>query len=250
MNINQTYVLNFSANRQDSWNEYLAGLIDGDGSLLVSKKGYPRLEITMDSRDKNALEDVQQKLGGFVRSRSGAKAYRYRLHNKVGILGLIQRINGRLRNSQRVPQLQKICHLYNIAYKEPSPLTRDSAWFAGFFDADGTVGYSIKRGYPQLVISVSNKYEIDLLPFREVFGGFVRKDSATNSYKWDIYSQKDILLFSDYLLQNFAQSHKKKKLFMVKQFYVLKKNKAYSQKASFLLQEEWRLFEREWGMFE
>ena len=30
-----------------SWNEWLAGLIDGDGSLLISKAGYASCEITM-----------------------------------------------------------------------------------------------------------------------------------------------------------------------------------------------------------
>ena len=30
-----------------SFNEYLAGLIDGDGSLLISKAGYASCEITI-----------------------------------------------------------------------------------------------------------------------------------------------------------------------------------------------------------
>src|SRR5690606_7969814 len=32
------------------WNQWLAGLIDGDGCFLLSKKGYASLEITMDIR--------------------------------------------------------------------------------------------------------------------------------------------------------------------------------------------------------
>ena len=54
---------------EESWNEYLAGLIDGDGSLLISKEGYASLEITMDIHDEYALNKVKQKLGGSVKPR-------------------------------------------------------------------------------------------------------------------------------------------------------------------------------------
>nr|ALO20944.1 putative LAGLIDADG homing endonuclease [Microglena monadina] len=135
---------------EESWNEYLAGLIDGDGSLLISKKGYASLEITMDIHDEYALNKVKQKLGGSVKRRSGAGAFRYRLHHKLGILNLLGRISGNIRNSQRIAQLQKMCILYKIPYKDPVKLTLHSSWFAGFFDADGTITYSMKKGWPQL----------------------------------------------------------------------------------------------------
>jgi hypothetical protein len=51
---------------ENSWNRYLAGLIDSDGCLLVSKQGYASLEITMDIYDENALNKIKQKLGGSV----------------------------------------------------------------------------------------------------------------------------------------------------------------------------------------
>ena len=39
-----------SSNKKFS--QWLAGLIDSDGSFLLSKKGYVSLEITMDVRDE------------------------------------------------------------------------------------------------------------------------------------------------------------------------------------------------------
>jgi len=45
-----------------AWNEWLAGLIDGDGSLLVSKSGYSSCEITMSLEDAHALAIIKQKL--------------------------------------------------------------------------------------------------------------------------------------------------------------------------------------------
>ena len=39
----------------NKFNEWLAGLIDGDGCFQLSKKGYASLEITMELRDKHCL---------------------------------------------------------------------------------------------------------------------------------------------------------------------------------------------------
>jgi ubiquinol-cytochrome c reductase cytochrome b subunit len=180
---------------ENSWNNYLAGLIDGDGCLLISKQGFASLEITMDISDEYTLNKIKDKLGGSVKLRSGARAFRYRLHNKAGIRDLINRINGYVRNSKRVPQLQKICELSNIPYKQADKLTLEDIWFAGFFDADGTLGFSLKKGVPQLIISASNKNKIDLEPFREIFGGVIRLDKASNTWKWEIYRKETILIF-------------------------------------------------------
>ena len=38
----------------------------------------------MNLQDRHALAIIKQKLGGSIKHRSGAKALRYRLHNKQG----------------------------------------------------------------------------------------------------------------------------------------------------------------------
>ena len=113
--------------KEKRWNEWLAGLIDGDGCLLVSKEGYPSCEITMGIEDEHALLQVKQNLGGSLKLRSGAKALRYRLHNKRGMEELINRINGNVRYENRLVQLKRVCDNLNIAYKEPFLLTKESA---------------------------------------------------------------------------------------------------------------------------
>ena len=82
-----------------SFCEWLAGVIDGDGSLQVSKQGYTSLEITMGFEDLQLLRYIQDKLGGSIKMRSGAKAYRYRLHNRKGMIKLINSINGHIRHN-------------------------------------------------------------------------------------------------------------------------------------------------------
>ena len=116
-----------------AWNQWLAGLIDGDGCLLISKHGYTSCEITMGIRDEHALNQIKQKLGGSVKLRSGSNSIRYRLHHKKGIIDLIDRINGHIRHSTRKIQLQKLCQHLEIYYVRPQPLSVDNGWFAGFF---------------------------------------------------------------------------------------------------------------------
>jgi LAGLIDADG endonuclease len=97
-------------------------LIDGDGSLLISKQGYITCEITMSLSDEYALRYIQNKLGGSIKLRSGAKALRYRLHNKEGIINLINRINGKIRHSARLKQLNLLCTKLNIQLLFPDNL--------------------------------------------------------------------------------------------------------------------------------
>jgi len=245
---------NSQSNRAISWNQWLAGLIDGDGYLGLSRYGYACLEITMDLKDEHALQQIKQQLGGSVKLRAGANALRYRLHHKKGIIDLISRINGNIRNSVRVEQLKKICNLYNIEFIEAYPLTAysiDNGWFAGFFDADGTITFSLKNKVPQLTISVTNKKEIDVLFFKTVFRGYIHFDKAQNGYyKWSIQSKKDILNMLEYFKKHPSRSSKKKRLHLVPLYYSLKKLKAYS----FLIKEvenkalykAWQRFQEKW----
>ena len=43
----------------------------------------------MDIRDEHCLQQIKQIYGGSLKLRSGAKAIRYRLHHKSGLLKLI-----------------------------------------------------------------------------------------------------------------------------------------------------------------
>jgi hypothetical protein len=93
----------------------------------------------MDLRDERALQAVKNVYGGSIKLRSGVSALRYRLHNKAGLLCLLNDMNGLIRNPVRLIQLNKLCFNYGIVLKLPEKLTLDNGWFAGFFDADGTI---------------------------------------------------------------------------------------------------------------
>ena len=117
-----------------AFKEWFAGIIDGDGCFLVSKQGYPSLEITVDLKDLYLLHYIQNKIGGGnIKLRSGSKSYRYRMHNKKGMIHVVNIVNGYIQHNIRKSQLHRVCSTLNIPIKNTVNLTKDSNWFARIF---------------------------------------------------------------------------------------------------------------------
>ncbi|KAL6496649.1 cytochrome c oxidase subunit 1 [Orobanche hederae] len=211
-----------------SFCEWLAGIIDGDGSIQVSQKGYTYLEITMGLEDLPLLRYIQHMLGGSIKMRAGAKAYRYRLHNHLGMIKLMNCINGHIRHSARLLQLHRVCQVLEIPVILPIPLDAQSNWFAGFFDADGTISIAMKHGLPQLSIRVTNKLLQDLESYKVVFGGSLYFDSSQNGYyQWSIQSRKDVIMMLSYFKSKTFRSHKSRRFFLIEEYYSLYDLKAF-----------------------
>jgi hypothetical protein len=228
--------------------EWLAGIIDGDGSLQVNKKGNISLEITMGLEDLPLLRFIQNMLGGSIKMRSGAKAYRYRLHNKQGMINLIFSINGYIRHSGRLAQLHRVLcsQILVIPVIQGNTLTISSHWFGGFFDADGTIGISIKNLIPQLSIRVTNKLFQDIEIFKTIFGGNIYYDSSQNGYyQWSIQSRNDIFKFLEYFKSSTFKSHKSKRFYHIKDFYALYDLKAF--KTDSVHHKAWLGFMNKWN---
>lgn len=231
---------------ENSWNQWLSGVIDGDGCFLISKKGYMSLEITMDLRDEHALYQIKQKLGGSVKLRAGSRSIRYRLHHKKGMIELCCRVNGNIRNTIRLEQFKLVLEKLCIKYIEPICLSINNSWFAGFFDADGTVTISIKGGSPQRTISVSAKKKEDLYSLRVFFKGNIYYDKGSQGYKWSIQSKKDNLYFLDYVKANQCRSSKKYRFWLIPRYYELKSLKAYKAEPKHVLYKAWEDFREKW----
>ena len=85
---------------------WLAGLIDGDGSLLINKNKALTCEITVHERDVKALFNIKEKYHGSVLKRSNVKAYRWRVSKKWIIYKLYSDLNGKLITDGKIKQIK------------------------------------------------------------------------------------------------------------------------------------------------
>jgi len=236
--------------KETCFNQWLAGLIDGDGSLQVSKAGYSSCEITVALADERMLRIIQNKLGGSIKPRSGVQAIRWRLHNRSGMTDLVNRINGYIRHSSRLVQLNRVCAVIGVELLASDTLHNKHGWFSGFFDADGTIGYYLKGDYnqPQLTLGVTNKLYTDVVHFMIYFGGAVYFDKAHNGYhKWSVQSEEGFTAFLEYTKVCQPQSIKRNRLFLVKEYYRLVKLKAHKASQDTVLHKAWTNFNRKWN---
>jgi len=247
LNINTK--LDPKSNKFIKWNQWLAGLIDGDGCFLLTKKGYASLEITMDIRDEHALQIIKNVYGGSIKLRSGANALRYRLHHKLGLLKLINDVNGHIRNSHRLIQFNKILNKYELSLIYPNKLTYNNGWLSGFFDADGTV--TINKTNTQLSISASQKTSELLQPLLDIYGGNIYIDRGNSqSFKWYITKREDIIKIIEYFKINPSRSAKKNRLHLIPKYYELKDLKAHKALPNTFLYKSWQYFYIKWLNYE
>jgi len=237
---------NNQENKNEKFLEWLAGIIDGDGCFLVSKKGYCSLEIVTQLRDKKILYLIKQQFGGSVKLVSGNNHLRYRLHHKKGLLDLINNINGLIRNPIRILQLGRICEIYGIELKDPKPLTYHSGWLAGFFDTDGSIYYNEVSGQLFITAVQKNRYILEALV--ELYGGTIYPMVKQEAFKWTCYKKKEVLsLVNDYFKVNPCRSEKIKRITLVNDFYKLRNLHAHSASINSDLGKAWKYYNIKWN---
>lgn len=202
-----------------SFNQWLAGLIDGDGYFLLTKKGFTCFEITMDIRDIKALYEIKLKYGGRIKPISNANAVRYKLRHKKGLVSLLSDINGLIRNPTRLLQMNKLCSKYNIKLNYPLPLTFNNAWLSGFIDSDGSVYYSEKSGQIFISLTQKNKYLLD--PLIAIYGGRIDILSPKiEGFKYIIYRKTELFnLINNYFINYPLKTEKMKRVNIIKEFF-------------------------------
>jgi len=204
------------------FNEWLAGLIDGDGYFILTKKGYVSCEICMDVRDKKALYEIKHKYGGSIKEVSGAKALKYKLRNKKGLIYLINDINGLVRNPSRLLQMNKLCTKYSIDLIYPKPLIYNNGWLSGFIDSDGSVYINEKSG--QIFISITQKNRFLLEPLISLYGGRIDILSPKiEAFKYVIYRKSELFsLIDNYFSKYPLKTKKANRVKLIKSFYDLR----------------------------
>ena len=230
---------------QQKFNQWLAGLIDGDGQFKTTTKGVCSFQIIMDINDKSLLYLLKHRYGGFIKEISGSKALKYKLQNPKGLIKLVNEINGLIRNPIRMLQLNKLCVKYKIELLEPQPLTYNNGWFSGILDSDGSIHLDEKSW--NITISVTQKNRYLLEPLQKLYVGRIDIfNSKKEAFKFYIYKKKEILSLIDNYLVNFPlKSHKASKISLIKDFYLLEHHSNLSIKRIVKF-NQWIQFKNKW----
>lgn len=199
----------------------------------------------MDIRDKGALYEILHKFGGSIRPIAGAKALRYNLSNKKGLVKLIEAVNGNIRNPARLLQLNKLCNKYNITLNFPKPLTFNNGWFSGFIDSDGSIYFS--ESSAQVFISATQKNIYLLEPLINIYGGRIDPSNARGeAFKYIIYRKKEIFnMIDNYFYKYPLRTLKSNRIKLIKEFYVVRTYKD----TDVLKLNEWATFKDKWEKY-
>jgi len=135
---------------------YLAGLLEGDGSISLPSLGVtiysvrvlnPRIVFTSHINNIGMYLFLQAELGNVGRfQRSSENVLRYIIGDKESIIKIINLIHGKLRtpkNKRFNDLIQFMNKKYSLNIPESSLDTTsfsDNSWFAGFTEADGHFG--------------------------------------------------------------------------------------------------------------
>lgn len=143
---------------------YLAGLIEGDGSIIIPKSirsvknklNYPSIQIVFHKKDYPLAYSIMNSLDtGYISKKNGKEAYIYTINTFSGIIKVINLINGKLRTNKNkrlwllIDWYNNIC-FDNLILKnklllkglklEKKDIDRSdilsNAWLSGILDAD------------------------------------------------------------------------------------------------------------------
>ena len=206
------------------FNEWLSGVIDGDGYFNLSKGGTARLIIVMDIRDKGALYAIKHKFGGSIYTIAKANALKYKISHKKGLINLINAVNGNIRNPIRLLQMNKLCVKYNLEIKEPKPLKFNNGWLSGLLDADGSI--YLNDNNKQIFISISQKNKYLLEKLQLVYSGRIYISSPkTEAFRYQIYRKNELFnLIDNYFTKYPLRTLKMNRINLIKEFFIIINN--------------------------
>ena len=146
-------------NSKEEFGYYLAGLLEGDGSINLPSIGKtslnrilnPRIIFTSHVNNLEMYLHVYNQLGNIGRFQLTGNTLRFIIGDIAGIKLIINLIHGKLRTPKNIRFNQLIEFLnykYNLKIKE-SLLNKSNlysnSWFTGFIEADGSFGIKTNK---------------------------------------------------------------------------------------------------------
>jgi hypothetical protein len=181
----------------ETFGQYLAGLIDGDGSIVKRS-----LVIAFNALDASLAYYIKSQLGyGSVKKVKSKKAVIFIITKREGLEKVINLVNGKLRIQYKIDAIDKhILNVYNtpLEIKEKLHINTSSDlnnyWLAGFIDADGTFQIKVlnrvkPNGSTYIEISLylqlvhKNRQLLDVI--KEKLGGNIGYSKSPDTYSYN-----------------------------------------------------------------
>lgn len=189
-----------SIKKKHELGSYLAGLIEGDGAIVVPKhdpkkynKAYPYIKICFPMKDKPCADFLQSKLGGRVVANNSNTYVEWIISKKEELLNLVNLINGYfLLKTPKIMALNNLINYLNTRFDYKiyiAPLNQTDfytdAWLVfkqtGLADADGNFNFYVtKRKDKNNSLRLMSQFRIEL----------AQKSKYTDS---NLYQQSDNL---------------------------------------------------------
>ena len=166
--------IKFSNKKDLNFSSYLAGLIEGDGTIIVPKtersaKGrlnYPSIQIIFHLKDLPLALLIQKHLrNGSLSRKKGSNAYTLTINSYSGLLLITSLINGNMR-TPNIHTLWDLIDWLNYKFKDElinkesldnSPIDFN-AWLSGFIEANGH--FSVRASNASKYSRVECKFEL------------------------------------------------------------------------------------------
>lgn len=172
--VKRNKIINYTDLFNLKFSSYLAGLIEGDGSIIVPKtersiKGrinYPSIQIVFHLKDLPLALMIQKEIkNGSVTRKKGVNAYILIINNYDGLILLTSLINGNMR-TPKIYNLYNLIDWLNLKFEEinisKKPLNDSSlesnAWLSGFIETEGH--FSVKTTSNSKYSRVKCKFEL------------------------------------------------------------------------------------------
>ena len=264
--------------KYDSWNEWFAGIVDGNGYFYINKKNEISFELTTSIIDIRILYNIKNKLNkGSIKIRSGSTSVRYRVKQKQIILQILNRLNGRLYNFKRLEEFSNCCKLLNIEFI-PSPLIINSnnKYLSGLIDSNGTIAIIISkinsknsqlsglagkikrleesRDHNQLYLKITSISEKNLSIIKNSYSFgkiYIEKTNKKNKilnqkYHWMINSYHEFIYLYEYLKKNPLKSVKMYRIRLIYYYFHYKKLKYHLKEPTSIEYKIWLKFCKLW----
>jgi hypothetical protein len=266
-------------NPEEKWNQWFAGLTDGDGCFVISQKEKTiSFEITAHVSDARLLYNIKNKLkAGTVKLRSGSNSVRYRIKQKAIIFDIVRKLNGKLYHPERINQLKNVCAMFNLTYiQAPILILQPNGYLAGLMDSDGSFAISVTnsskkdsqisgvpgritrlanaKGFSQISAKVTSSQEDFLKAVQQSYNlGTIyveqanpKKKSPNPKYHLTIKSENEFIVLYEYLKKYPLKSVKMHRMRLALLYFKYKKLRYHLAPSETIQNRIWEKFSSSW----